>query len=318
MTALITGGAGCIGSELVGELLRQGTNCIVYDNFSSGKREHLEPLAHDQRLQVVEGDVLDLELLTSTMQGVDFVWHFAANPDVRYKDGDPTDRDLRQNTIGTYHVLESMRLNGVKDLAYASTSAVYGICKSLPIPENHPLVPISLYGASKAACETLIASFGNMFGVRGRVFRLANIVGAKTRKNGTTVITDFVRKLRENPRKLEILGNGRQTKSYLLVSDCVEAMIFAIHRTCGVFDVYNLGPSDAISVNCIADIVVREMNLGQVEYGYTGTEGGWLGDVPAFELDVSALKRLGWEARCRSEEAVTTAVREMLPNGLNQ
>jgi UDP-glucose 4-epimerase len=309
MTALVTGGAGCIGSELVVELLRRGTACIVYDNFSSGKTEHLEPVAGDPNLRVIEGDVLDLELLTSAMQGVDFVWHFAANPDVRYKPGDSTDRDLRQNTLGTYNVLESMRLNGVKDLAYASTSAVYGISKSLPIHENHPLVPISLYGASKAACEALIASFGHMFGVRGRIFRLANIVGAKTRKNGTTVISDFVRKLREDPSKLEILGNGRQTKSYLLVSDCIAAMMFAVQRTSGV---YNLGPSDSLSVNSIADIVVREMNLGPVEYRYTGTEGGWLGDVPAFQLDVSALKQLGWDAKYSSEEAVTIAVREML------
>lgn len=312
MTAMVTGGAGCIGSELVAGLLRQGIGCIVYDNFSSGKMEHLEPLAHDPKLRVVEGDVLDLEQLTSAMQGVDFVWHFAANPDVRYKHGDPTDKDLRQNTIGTYNVLESMRLNGAKDLVYASTSAVYGICETLPIQEDQPLVPISLYGASKAACEALIASFGHMFGIRGRIFRLANIVGGKTRKHGTTVISDFIRKLRDQPLKLEILGNGRQTKSYLLVSDCIEAMMSAVQRTSRMFDVYNLGPKDSISVNSIADIVVREMNLGPVAYRYTGTEGGWLGDVPAFELDVSALKRLGWEAKYTSEEAVTIAVREML------
>jgi len=314
MTALITGGAGCIGSELVAELLRQGTSCVVYDNFSSGKTEHLKPLVGNPLLHVVQGDVLNLESLISAMRSVDCVWHFAANPDVRYNYGDPTDKDLRQNTIGTYNVLESMRLNGVKDLAFASTSAVYGISDTLPIPENHPLAPISLYGASKAGSEALISSFGHLFGFRCNVFRLANVVGGKTRKYGTTVISDFVRNLRKDPQKLRILGNGRQTKSYLLVSDCISAMMFVPRRTSSAFAVYNVGPSDSISVNAIADIVVAEMNLGPVEYLYTGTEGGWLGDVPAFELDVSALNALGWQAAHSSCDAVTIAVRETLTN----
>jgi UDP-glucose 4-epimerase len=312
MTSLITGGAGCIGSELVGELIREGTKCVVYDNFSSGKHEHLQPLADSPLLRVVEGDVLDLESLISVMHGVDWVWHFAANPDVRYNCGDPTDKDLRQNTLGTYNVLESMRLEGVKNLAFASTSAVYGISATLPIPEHHPLAPISLYGASKAACEALISSFGHLFGFRCRIFRLANIVGGKTRKFGTTVISDFIRKLQQDPHRLHILGNGRQTKSYLHVSDCISAMLFAACGSSEAFAVYNVGPSDSTTVNTIADIVAAEMNLGPVDYSYTGTEGGWPGDVPSFELDVSALDDLGWQAQHTSLEAVTMAVREML------
>jgi len=240
--------------------------------------------------------------------GVDMVYHLAANPDVKFVAGEPTDKDLRQNTIATYNLLEAMRGQGVKRLAFASTSAVYGAADRLPIGEDQAPRPISLYGASKLACEGLISAFGNLFGMQCWVFRFANIVGARVRKKGRTVIGDFMHKLRQNPRRLEILGNGKQAKSYLLAAECVDAMLHAVERSEGPLGIYNLGCDDWLSVTRIADLVVEALGLPNVEYVYTGGEGGWPGDVPRFVLDVAAINRLGWKARYSSEQAVSRAI----------
>lgn len=313
MKLLVTGGAGCIGSDLAEDLVKRGDQVRVIDNLSSGKQEHLEPLEGQPNFEFIEGDLEDRALAESAVKGVEMVWHLAANPDVKFTEGDPTDKDLTQNTLCTYNVLEAMRKHGVKRLAFASTSAVYGICPTQPIPENAPFpTPISLYGATKLGCETLISAFQNLFQMRCWVFRFANIVGPKVRKKGRTVIGDFILKLRENPRKLQILGDGKQAKSYLLSSECVEAMLFAVEHAREPLNIFNLGCDDSLSVKAIADMVVREMSLSNVAYEFTGGEGGWPGDVPRFRLDVSAINRLGWKARFNSRQAVESAIRSTL------
>jgi UDP-glucose 4-epimerase len=312
MRVLITGGAGCIGSEVASALVERGDDVVVFDNLSSGRLEHLEPLLGRGNFRFVHGDVLNVIALEQAIAGVNEVWHLAANPDVKYLPGEATDKDLKQNVLGTYNVLESMRRHGIVRLAFTSTSAVYGLTDGQAVPETAPTQPISLYGASKLACEALIRAFQHLFEMRCCIFRLANIVGSKTRKVGATVISDFIRKLEENPQQLEILGNGRQTKSYLLSSDCVAAMLWSMTRTYDELSVYNIGSSDSLSVTAIADMVVGAMGLSQVQYVYTGGEGGWLGDVPRFVLDVSRINALGWRARYNSEQAVSIAIRQML------
>jgi UDP-glucose 4-epimerase len=306
---LITGGAGCIGSELAQRLSDRGAHVTVFDNLSSGKLEHLESLRQWPNFRLIEGDLLDADALERAVAGMDAVHHLAANPDIRFIEGEPTDKDLKQNTIATYNLLDAMRKQGVKRLIFSSSSAVYGISERQPIPEEQTLRPISLYGATKLACEALIGAYAHLFDMRCAIFRFANIVGPKVRKKGRTVIGDFIHKLRDNPRRLEILGNGRQAKSYLRVGECLDAMLFVSEHACEQVAVYNLGCNDSISVTRIADLVVESLGLRGVEYAYTGTEGGWPGDVPRFVLDVGAINRLGWKAKATSEQAVREAVR---------
>jgi len=305
---LVTGGAGCIGSDLAEALLDRGYSVTVLDNLSSGKWEHIEPLRARHGFRFIEGDLLDPAALASAMDGVEMVYHLAANPDVKFLPTDPTDKDLRQNTLATYLVLEAMRCRGIRRLAFSSTSAIYGISERQPIPEDAPPRPISLYGATKLSCEAMISAFQHLFEMDCWIFRFANIVGPKVRKRGGTVIGDFIDKLRRNPARLRILGNGRQAKSYLLSEECVEAMLFAIDHAPRGLNIFNLGCHDSLSVTRIAEMVADAMGLGVVAHEFTGGEGGWLGDVPRFSLDVTAINRLGWRARHNSEQAVAQAI----------
>jgi UDP-glucose 4-epimerase len=313
MKILVTGGAGCIGSDLAAALLARGDRVVVVDNLSSGKIEHIVPLREFPNFEFLEGDLEDRALLAKAMRGVEMVYHMAANPDVKFTPGDATDKDLRQNTVCTYNVLEEMRCAGVRRIAFASTSAVYGISEIQPIPESAFFpAPISLYGATKLGCESLIGAFQNLFGWQAWIFRFANIVGPKVRKHGRTVIGDFIVRLREDPRKLRILGDGKQAKSYLLSEECVDAMLFLVEHAREPLNIYNLGCDDSLQVRKIADMVVEAMGLTNVEYEYTGGEGGWPGDVPRFRLDPSKLNRLGWRARRNSEEAVRIAIQNTI------
>ncbi len=313
MKTLVTGGAGCIGSDLAGALLARGHHVVVADDLSSGKLEHIAPFREHPKFTFAEGDLRDFGFVQSVMTGVEMVWHLAANPDVKFAEGDPTDKDLQQNVLCTYNVLEAMRGDGVKRLAFSSTSAIYGVSPIQPIPESafYPQ-PISLYGATKLGCEALISAFRNLFDLRCWIFRFANIVGPKVRSRGRTVIGDFVARLRENPRKLRILGNGQQAKSYLLSEECVDAMLFLVGHAPEPLAVYNLGCDDSLQVTRIADLVVEAMELDGVEYEFTGGEGGWPGDVPRFRLDVTKLNQLGWKARHNSAEAVKIAIASTL------
>jgi UDP-glucose 4-epimerase len=312
MKILVTGGAGCIGSDLAGALLDRGDTVTVYDNLSSGKSEHVAGYEGNPRYRMIEGDMLDRAALRDAVRGQELVFHLAANPDVKFTPGDPTDKDLEQNTLATYYLLEAMRLEGVRKLAFSSTSAVYGISDRQPIHEDQPMKPISLYGATKLGCEAMIAAFQNLFEMQCWVFRFANIVGDKVRKRGRTVISDFIHKLRQNPGELEILGNGKQAKSYLLSRECVEAMLYCVEHAKDGYQVYNLGCDDQLSVDAIAGMVVEAMGLKNVQLRYTGGEGGWPGDVPQFRLDVSRLNALGWKAGMGSREAVGWTIERLV------
>jgi UDP-glucose 4-epimerase len=299
---------------LAGRLLDLGDSVTVLDNLSSGKEEHIAPLLSNSRFQFVRGDLLDFDLVNSVVAGQDMVFHLAANPDVKFTPGDPTDKDLKQNTICTYHILEGIRRHGVRRLAFSSTSAVYGPSERQPIPEDNPTRPISLYGATKLACEGMIGAFHHLFGIDCWIFRFANIVGPRVRKTGRTVVGDFIDKLVQNPSRLQILGDGRQAKSYLLSQECIDAMLFVIEHAPRGLQIFNLGCDDSLSVRRIADLVVEAMELKDVQYEFTGGEGGWPGDVPRFRLDVRKLNELGWKAGHTSEEAVWASIRSTVEN----
>jgi UDP-glucose 4-epimerase len=309
---LITGGAGCIGSELAEALVLRGHYVTTIDNLSSGKEEHVATIRSRPNFRFVQGDLLDFDLVDSVMTGQDMVFHLAANPDVKFTPGDATDKDLKQNIIGTYHVLESIRRRSVKRLAFSSTSAVYGPSERQPIPEDSPTRPISLYGATKLGSEGMIGAFHHLFGIDCWIFRFANIVGPKVRKTGRTVVGDFIDKLGRDPSRLQILGDGRQAKSYLLSLECIEAMLFTIERAPHGLQIFNLGCDDSLSVLRIADMVVEAMELKGVQYEFTGGEGGWPGDVPRFRLDVTKINQLGWRAVHNSEAAVWESIRATL------
>lgn len=309
---LVTGGAGCIGSELAQALVELGHEVTVIDNLSSGKEEHIAGLLTHPRFRFVPGDLLDLDALESVVVGQDMVYHLAANPDVKFVPGDPTDKDLKQNTICTYHVLESMRRQGVRRLAFSSTSAVYGPSECQPIPEDNPTRPISLYGATKLGCEGMIGAFQHLFDMDCWIFRFANIVGSKVRKKGGTVVGDFINRLRQDATSLRILGNGRQAKSYLLSEECVAAMRFVVENAPHGLQIFNLGCDDGLPVHRIADMVTEAMGLNNVRYEFTGGVGGWPGDVPRFRLDVRKINQLGWRAQHNSEQAVWQAIQSVL------
>lgn len=307
---LVTGGAGFIGSHLVERLLLDD-EVTVLDNFSSGRIEFLEPYRDNPDFHLLTGDLMDPEMLDKAVSGKDFIFHLAANPDVKLGTED-THVHLEQNVLATYNLLEAMRKNGVRQVAFTSTSTVYGEAAVVPTPEDYgPLLPISLYGASKLCCEALISSYCHTFEMQSWIYRFANIVGER----GTHgVLVDFIRKLRENPGKLEILGSGKQRKSYLEVKDCVRAMIHAVEHSKDEVNVFNIGSEDSIDVTGIADIVVGQMGLDGVEYNYTGgVDGrGWKGDVKMMLLSIEKIKRLGWSPELGSARALEVATRALL------
>ena len=311
MRAFVTGGAGFIGSNLVARLLADGHQVTALDNLSLGRLEHLEPVATRAEFQFIEDDLLDREATARHVEGHDVVFHMAANSDIE-SGGRNTDTDLRQGTLATYHVLEGARLAGIRQAVFASSSAIYGEATTIPTPESYgPLYPISFYGASKLACEGLMTSFEHHFGLQGWIYRFANIVG----ENGTHgAVVDFIRKLRADPTRLEILGDGRQSKPYLYVQECIDAMLFGWQRAKEPVNCFNLACEGATSASRIAEIVCEEMGLGDVEFAFTGGSRGWVGDVPQVRLDPSRLAALGWRARLDSDGAVRQAVQSLLPD----
>ena len=257
----------------------------------------------------MQADLLDFEKLKEEMKGVDLVYHVAANPDVRLGASD-THVHLEQNVFATYNVLESMRLNDVKDIIFTSTSTVYGEAEQIPTPENYgPLIPISLYGASKLGAEAFITSYAHTFGMKAVIYRFANIVGPRSTHG---VIYDFIMKLKKNSKELEILGDGTQTKSYLYVKDCVDAIIFGYENRKSDVEIFNIGSEDWVNVRKIADIVVEEMGLKDVKYKFTGGKRGWKGDVPKMLLSIDKIKSYGWKPKYNSEESVRLTVKHLL------
>jgi len=310
---LVTGGAGFIGSHLVDALMRSSAAVTVLDNLSYGYRENFARWVGHPDFSFVMGDCLNPEDVRKAIQNCDVVFHLAANPDVRAGEVN-TKIDLEQNVIATYNLLEEMRkYERAKTMAFTSSSTVYGEAVVVPTPESYsPLKPISLYGASKLACEAFISAYCHMFGMRGVVYRFANIIGSRSRHG---VIWDFIRKLIANPGELEILGDGRQTKSYLLVEDCVEAFLRGLEKASERFEIFNVGSEDRVDVTTIARIVTESMGLKNVSFRYKGeVEGGrgWLGDVRFMLLDISKLKKLGWKPKYNSFESVTEASKQLL------
>jgi UDP-glucose 4-epimerase len=308
MKYLITGGAGFIGSHIV-DRLAIDNEVIVFDNLSSGKEEFIKHHASNKKFKFFKGDLLDPESISKAMKGVDFVFHIAANPDVRH--GIQRTRiDLEQGPIATHNLLEAMRANNVQKVAFSSSSTVYGEASTLPTPENYgPMLPISLYGASKLACEGMISSYCHSFDMQAWIFRFANVIGER----GTHgVLVDFIDKLRKTPGILVILGDGKQKKSYFLVQDCVVAMLLAVEKSKERVNVFNLGCDDWLDVDRIGQIVVDEMGLRNVKIEHTGGSRGWIGDIPKTWISIEKIKTLGWRPRCNSEQAVRAAVRHIL------
>lgn len=304
---LVAGGCGFIGSHVVRRLLAEDPEATVtvYDNLSSGSRAALAGLPGDERLRVVEGDLQDLPGITEAARGVDHVYHFAANPDIAAAVTDPA-IDFWQGTYLHQNLLEACRVNGATRITYASGSGVYGDRGGAALREElGEMMPVSTYGASKLGCEAMLSAYAHMFGIDAIALRFANVVGDR-QTHGVTY--DFVRKLRADPARLEILGDGRQSKSYIHVEDVVEAMMLMARRGFGGFSVFNVGTEDHLTVTEIADMVVEELGLADVEYVYTGGTRGWRGDVPVVRFDSSRIRGLGWRNARSSREAVRASI----------
>ena len=313
MKVLVTGGAGFIGSHLVDFLIDGGGEVCVIDDLSAGSLDNLRRWESDPRLSFVKGDLLDPETVIGALGGCDVVHHLAANPEVRASRASPEDH-FRQNVEATYRLLEAVRrVGGVELFVFASSSTVYGEADMVPTPEDYgPLKPISHYGASKLAAEALVSAYASMYGFRAVIFRLANIIGPRS-KHG--VVYDFVEKLRADPGKLEVLGDGSQSKSYLYVDDCVRGMVMGAEEARDRVEVFNLGSDDRVSVMEIAGIVIEEMGVEGCEVRLTGgVDGGrgWAGDVKVMQLDSSRLRSLGWRPALSGLEAVRETARALV------
>lgn len=309
MRVFVSGGAGFIGGHLTDRLISLGHSVCVYDNFSSGRMEHIERHLGRKGFRLIRSDLLDFRKLRTAMKGYDLVFHLASNPDIA-KSMKQTDLDLKQGILATFNVLEAMRINGVKRIVFVSGSGIYGDAGSTYTAEDFgPLLPISMYGASKLSAEALISAFSHMFSMKAWIFRLANIIGG-SQTHG--VIYDFIRKLRENPKKLEILGDGKQSKSYLHVSDCLDAIFLCLKKAKSQVNMFNVATLDFINVREIAGIVSGEMNLRKVKYVYSGGKRGWKGDVPVVRLETGKIRKYGWKPKFGSREAVIRAARENL------
>jgi UDP-glucose 4-epimerase len=309
----IAGGAGFIGSHFVDRLLAspEVRRVTVYDNFTSGRRWHLAEHARDPRFQVVKADIHAFETLRSAMKGHHTVIHLASNPDIARAVTEP-DIDFREGTELTNLVVEAMRQAGAKKILYASGSGVYGELGDHEFGEDHgPLIPVSTYGASKLAGEALIAAYAHMFDLHGCAFRFGNVVG---RRQTHGVGFDFIRRLRQDPTQLRILGDGRQSKSYVHVSDIVSAVLLAGSRVRRPFDAYNVATGDYITVREIADLACQCLGLApdRVRYNYTGGDRGWKGDVPVIRLSIAKVRALGWQPAHTSAQALEVAIRAML------
>ncbi len=312
MRFFITGGAGFIGSHLVDALSPSKGEVTVFDNLSSGTLDHLSCHLGGSSFQFVNGDLKDRAGLTKAMQGHDVVFHFASNPDIA-RGARETDLDIKEGTCLTYNVLEAMRTNGISTILYTSGSGVYGDVGTHPTAESFgPLLPVSLYGASKLACEALISAFCHLFDMRSHILRLANVVG---RRQTHGVAYDFIRKLRGNPSELFVLGDGTQSKSYIHVDDVIDAMFFVLERARERVNVFNVATGDYVDVSTISRIVCEEMGLDQVRIRYSGGDRGWKGDVPKVRFNLGKIEALGWSARHTSLQAIRRSVREMLEDG---
>jgi UDP-glucose 4-epimerase len=310
MKAIVTGCAGFIGSSLVDRLLGQGYQVVGVDNFSSGQRRFLEVALTNNNFILVEADLLDPEHLNPAFAGGDVVFHFAANADVRFGTDHPR-RDLEQNTIATYNVLEAMRANGVKKILFSSTGSVYGESKVIPTPEDGPFpIQTSLYGASKLAGEGLIAAYCEGFGFQSWIFRFVSILGERYTHGH---VFDFYRKLKEDPTVLPVLGNGQQKKSYLYIQDCLDAMLLALEKATDKVNVLNLGVDGYCQVNDSIGWICEALKV-KPTMQYTGGDRGWIGDNPFIFLETKRIQALGWKPKRTIREGVLKTVEFLQKN----
>jgi UDP-glucose 4-epimerase len=310
----ITGGAGFIGSHLVDCLINLG-EVTVYDNFSSGKKEFIQHHLDRPNFRLIEDDLLNFKSLAEAVGGHDSIIHLAANPEAR-RGIENTRLDLEQETLVTYNVLESMRKSEIGQIVFASSGTVYGDSGEIPVKEDYgPLLPISLYGAGKLACEGLISGFCGTFGMQAWIFRFANVVGSRATHG---VMYDFVHKLLKNSEELEILGDGKQSKPYLHVSDCVEGILFALQHAADQINLFNLGVDGHTSVTTIAELVAQKMELEKVKFRFTGGQRGWPGDVSQVRYNVDKMKKLGWTPKLDSTSAANLAVGEIVEEIVGQ
>jgi UDP-glucose 4-epimerase len=310
LKALVTGGTGFIGSHLVDRLLSERYSVTVVDNLSCGHMENLEQHTGNPHLKVLTVDIKNAEKLTSIFAGHDVVFHMAAHANIRESLVNHK-ADLENNLIGTLNVLEAMHKNDIQDLVFASTSAIYGEATVTPTPEDYSPLQTSLYGASKLACEAYAEAFTKFAPIKFWAFRFANVVGERCRRG---VVWDFVHKLLKNPLELEILGDGKQSKEYLYVKDCVNGIIIGYRKASSKVNTFNLGMDEQTLVDTVADMVIEEMGLKNVKKKYTGGPRGWIGDNPLVELSLDKIRKLGWMPTITSEEAIRRTIRWTLDN----
>ncbi|OFW03161.1 MAG: nucleoside-diphosphate sugar epimerase [Acidobacteria bacterium RIFCSPLOWO2_02_FULL_68_18] len=310
MRTLVTGGAGFIGSHFVDRLLAAGHDVVAYDNFSTGQERFLDQALTHPRFQLIRGDLLDRPALAAGAQGIDLVFHFAANADVRFGLEWP-ERDLQQNAVATFNVLEAMRANGVTRIVFASTGSVYGEPDVFPTPEDAPFPrQTSLYGAAKLAGEALVQAYCEGYGFQGYIFRFVSILGERYSHGH---VFDFYRQLRAHPDTLHVLGDGHQRKSYIYVHDCLDAIFCALERAVNRVNIFNLGTDEYCEVNDSVRWLTRELGLSPV-LSYTGGARGWVGDSPFIFLDCRRIRSLGWRPALSIQDAIVRTVRYLRAN----
>jgi UDP-glucose 4-epimerase len=310
MRYFVTGAAGFIGSSLVDRLLAAGHTVVGYDNFSTGQHRFLDEASKSPHFRLVEANLLNTDALRSAVADSDMVFHLAANADVRFGTDHPF-KDIEQNTIATYNVLEAMRATGIKRIAFSSTGSVYGEATVFPTPENAPFpVQTSLYGNSKVAAEGLISSYCEGFGFEGFIFRFVSILGERYTHGH---VFDFYQKLLANPSRLEVLGNGKQRKSYLYIQDCIDAIIIAVDRAADRVNIFNLGQDDYCEVNQSIGWICERLQV-EPRLEYTGGERGWIGDNPFIFLDCTRMRALGWTPTLSIQKGVTTTLEYLIAN----
>ncbi len=310
MNLIVTGCAGFIGSTLVDRLLADGHQVTGVDNFSTGQRRFLESALGHVNFKLVEIDLLDLDALKLAFAGGEAVFHLSANADVRFGTEHPR-KDLEQNTIATYNVLEAMRENGIKKIAFSSTGSVYGEAEVVPTPEDGPFpIQTSLYGASKAAGEGLIAAYCEGFGFQSWIFRFVSILGERYTHGH---VFDFYQKLKADPSRLPVLGNGRQRKSYLYVQDCIDAILLAMEKATDKVNIFNLGVDGYCEVNDSIGWICEELGV-KPQLEYSGGDRGWIGDNPFIFLETKKIQSLGWKPKFGIRDGVIKTVEYLREN----
>ena len=310
MVYFITGASGFIASNLTDYLLKQGNQVIGYDNFATGKYTFLKDALNDPSFKIIEGDILDFPNLKKAMIGCDFVFHLAANADVRFGT-EHVDKDLKQNTIGTFNVLEAMRSNNIKKIAFSSTGSVYGEAKIIPTPEDAPFpIQTSFYGASKLAGESLLSAFAEGFNFQVWIFRFVSILGERYSHGH---VYDFYKQLLNDPTKLAVLGNGKQRKSYLYIGDCIDAIMVAIEKSNEKVNLFNLGTDQYCEVNDSIGWISKYLKL-KPTLSYSGTERGWIGDNPFIFLDTKKIRNLGWKPKYTIKEGIIKTIQYLENN----